>query len=157
AILLSRPVGDILVAAPMAFLISIAFLISDITLRKYGVIISLTSPALLLVTVCVALPLYWNRPLNAELANLTQGDNRQNEYKFATKKLALLVPVPAWTDAKPTDCIDICQRLLLNGSVPAVLMGSPPFDGNNRVVRYRIERRPTCSAANIPTFGEWVG
>jgi hypothetical protein len=115
----------------------------------------LAVPALLLVTVSVALPMYWNMPLNAELANLTQGDSRRNEYKFATKKLALLVAAPAGTNARPTDCIDVCQRLLFNRSAPAVLMGSPPFDSNNHVVRYRIERRPTCSAVNVPTFGSW--
>ena len=156
ALLISVPIGYIFAATPMAFLISVAFLIGKITLRKYGAIISLTVPTLLLVTVCVALPMYWNRLLNAQLANLIQGDNQRNEYKFATKKLALLVPdPPAWTNAKPTDCIDVCQRLLFNGSAPAVFMGSPPFDGNSRWVRYRIERRPTCPAVNIPTFGHW--
>jgi hypothetical protein len=153
---ISPRIGYIIVAAPMAFLISVALLIGNVTLRKYGVIISLAVPALLLVTMCVALPMYWNRPLNAEMANLIQGDRGQNEYKVATKKLALLLSVPnPEINVKPTDCIDVCQRLLFNGSVPAVLMGSPPFDGNNRVVRYRIERRPTCPAVNIPFFGLW--
>jgi len=156
AFVISRPIGYAFVAAPMAFLVGVTFLIGNVALRKYGTTISLTVPALLLATVCVALPMYWNRPLNAEMANLTQGDHRRNEYKFATKKLALLLRVPN-TDinVKPTDCIDVCQRLLFNGSVPAVLMGSPPFDGTNRVVRYRIERRPTCAAVNIPFFGLW--
>jgi|SRR5262245_35954557 len=156
ALVFAAPIGYIFVAAPMAFLISAVFLIGNVTLRKYGAAISLTVPALLLVTVCVALPMYWNRPLNAEVANLTQGDNRQKEYKFATKNLALLVPDPHPVfDLKPTDCIDVCQRVLFNGSAPAVLMGSPPFHGNNRMMRYRIERRPTCPAVNIPTVGPW--
>jgi hypothetical protein len=156
AFIIAVPLGFIFSAVPMVFLISAVFLIGNITLRKYGVIVSLAVPALLLITVCVALPMYWNKPLNAELADLTQGDNTRTEYKFAAKTLALLVPEPPAWSAKPTDCIDICQRLLFNGSVPAVLMGSPPFDGKNRVMRYRIERRPTCPPVNIPTFGQWV-
>lgn len=156
AFAIAVPVGNIFSAVPMAFLVSAVFLIGDVALRKCGVIISLLVPAVLLVTICVALPMYWNGPLNADLANLTQGDTARREYKFAAKTVALLVPdPPAWTKAKPTDCIDICQRLLFNGSVSVVLMGSSPFDGNNRVMRYRIERRPTCPSVNIPTFGDW--
>jgi len=153
AFLISPPIGYIFAAVPMAFLIGVVFLIGHVTLRKYGVIIWLTVPALLLVTVCVALPMYWNRPLNAEMANLSQGDHRRNEYRFATKKIALLLLPHGLADVKPTDCVDVCHRLLFNGSVSAVLMGSPPFDGNNRVVRYHIERRPTCAnagAAGMP-------
>jgi len=108
-ILVSLPIGHIFVAAPMAFLISVAFLIGNVTLRKYGAIIWLTSPALLLITVCVALPIYWNRPLIAELANLAQGDNRQNEYKFATKSLhsLFLTLVRRPTQSQPIASISV--------------------------------------------------
>jgi hypothetical protein len=49
AFVIARPIGAIFVAVPMAFLIGVAFLIGNVALHKHGAMISLTTPALLLV------------------------------------------------------------------------------------------------------------
>lgn len=160
-IMFARILGWILITVPMAFVVSATFLIGDLLLREHGRAVSLLAPALVLVAIGIASPVFWNRSANAELRKLSEGDRSPGKLQISAKTIALLTPdTYRLSRIKPTECIGLCQRLLFNGSAEAVLtgqspvgLGEPSLTAENSVMRHRIERRSSCPSIYVPEAG----
>ena len=159
--------GLILAASPMAFLISLTFLIGGNLLIAFGRKAAFWGPACFLAVVCIGSPIVLNQPTRAEIKRLSDSNLNPGTIQFAGHELALLVPESSsLPKIKATDCNDICLRLLFNNSVQAVVMGLSPnwpnpdylryLDEDYRLMRYRIERRESCPTVIIPNAGEWA-
>ena len=153
----------ILIAAPNVLVVSTVAFVGRAVLKPYGKLLSWGAPLGALAAICVLLPQLWNRPFHDQVAALTSKDRPWGGFSAPVKNLAIVVPPPGFS-TKASDCAELCQRLLYNGSVDSVLAGpadriamTPPFKGTERLVRYRIERRDTCPAINLPEAGTWPG
>jgi hypothetical protein len=156
--------GLILIAAPNLLIVGTAVLVGLAAFHRLGRIGSVVAPLAILLGVAVALPAYLNRSVNAELKALSEGDRDWSGFQSPPQTLALLVPQSSPRDTGPSDCADVCQRLLYNGSVQAVVAGpslsgsaEPAYREDAGFTRYRIERRPSCPAVKIVEAGHWQG
>jgi hypothetical protein len=154
----------ILIAAPNVLVVSTVTLVGRALLEPYGKLLAWGTPLGILAAISIVMPQIWNRPFHNEVAELTSQDRTWDGFSAPVKNLAIIVPPPPWTPAPASNCSEFCQRLLYNGSVDSVLAGpvswiamTPPFNGTERLVRFRIERRQTCPAINLPEAGTWPG
>lgn len=154
----------ILIAAPNVLVVSTVTLVGRALLEPYGKLLAWGAPLGILAAISIVMPQIWNRPFHNEVAELTSQDRTWDGFSAPVKNLAIIVPPPPWTPAPASNCSEFCQRLLYNGSVDSVLAGpvgriamTPPFKGTERLVRFRIERRQTCPAINLPAAGTWPG
>src|SRR5262245_54687054 len=92
ALLTIRPIGFLLIATPMLFLISGTFLLSHIALRKYGRVVWILTPILVLAAVGIGLPLMWNQPTSQAIKTWVEADQPPENLRISGGIVALLTP-----------------------------------------------------------------
>jgi hypothetical protein len=153
--------GLILLAAPPLFMYG---LIGLAAWKLPGIhrSIRLASAIAAIGAVAGFLPHMLNQPVTDRVTELKASDKALVAPIAAARRLALLRPrTTAHRDIETeTDCGELCQRLLFNGALDEVLLGtaldfvSEPMPVQ-RVMRYRVERRDSCPAVKVPNAGAW--
>jgi hypothetical protein len=153
--------GLILVAAPPLFMYGLiglgAWKLSGIHWS-----IRLASAITAIAAVAVLLPHILNQPITDRVSAQKASDKALAAPTATVWRLALLRAEKKFHRdiERETDCGELCQRLLFNGAVDEILLGTAadfvtkptPAQG---VTRYRVERRDSCPAVKVPTAGAW--
>ena len=154
--------GLVLLASPPLFMYGLVAFAAWTLVRPIGRAAAIVTAAAAMAACAILPPLVLNEPLDKRVSEVTADDRALGTPIATMRRLALLRPrVAGGRDIeRETDCGDLCQRLLFNGAVDAVLLGTAPDvvakpNAAHTVTRYRVERRDSCPAAKVPEASSW--
>jgi len=156
--------GLMLIAAPYVFAASLASLMARALfghLRFAARMLTYAGSALLMLGLATAAAWQINQPLMTDWEKLSAGDhprsvNQDGVNKDGIRAIALLQDRHA-ARGNPSLCLNLCQSLLYTSAAESVLQGASPADMDGSipdpaqpVLRYRVEKRDSCSPVTLP-------
>lgn len=153
------PLGFALLLLPSALAYFAVVVGVRFLLYRLGPTIAWTSGILVAATIAILVPVYENKDVRAAVDRLTAEDHALSRPLGRVRTLAYLNRKYPGRSGEPNDCDEICQRLLYNGTVEAVLKGPAPSKPDEplptMLTRYRIENGTRCAAVQIPEAVAW--